>query len=82
MGEIDDAFLMVEAVARGGFVAFVPNSVARPAIRLKRVKALGALQPTSAGVHALYHNVEQAEFVRTAVEKLIQHAQEHLEKDE
>jgi DNA-binding transcriptional LysR family regulator len=24
MGELDDAFLMLEAVARGGFVAFVP----------------------------------------------------------
>lgn len=82
MGELDDAFLMVEAVARGGFVAFVPNSVARPAIRLKRVKALAAVQPTSAGVHALYHSTDQPEFARAAVEKLIEHAREHFEQDE
>lgn len=81
MGEVDDAFLMVEAVARGGFVAFVPNSVARPAIRLKRVKALATLQPTSAGVHALYHSGDQADFARSAVEKLIQHARENFEPD-
>ena len=82
MGEVDDAFLMVEAVARGGFVAFVPNSVARPAVRLKRVKALAALQPVSAGVHALYHSADQVDFARTAVEKLIDNARQQFEQED
>ena len=56
MGELDDAFLMLEAVARGGFVAFVPKSVARGAVKLGRVKTLATFQPTSAGVFALYHS--------------------------
>jgi len=76
MGELDDAFLMLEAVARGGFVAFVPKSVARPAVRLGRVKALAMLQPTSAGVFALYHSGGPSDLARAAVEKLIENARE------
>ncbi len=76
MGELDDAFLMLEAVARGGFVAFVPKSVAREAVKLGRVKALAMLQPTSAGVFALYHSGGPSDLARIAVEKLIQNARE------
>jgi LysR family transcriptional regulator, transcriptional activator of nhaA len=76
MGELDDAFLMLEAVARGGFVAFVPKSVARAAIKLGRVKALAVLEPTSAGVFALYHSGGPADLARVAVEKLIENARE------
>lgn len=81
MGELDDAFLMLEAVVRGGFVAFVPNSVAREAVKLGRVRALASFQPESAGVHALFHKTESAELAHAAVEKLIENAREHFEND-
>jgi LysR family transcriptional regulator, transcriptional activator of nhaA len=79
IGELDDTFLMLEAVARGGFVAFVPKSVARHAIQLGRVKALCQFSPSSAGVHALYHTSESAQLARLAVQKLIDNVREQLE---
>ena len=79
IGELDDAFLMLEAAARGGFVAFVPRSVAREAIKSGRVKALATLAPLSAGVHAVYHASETLQLARTAVEKLIESARENLD---
>jgi len=81
MGELDDAFLMLEAVVRGGFVAFVPNSVARPAVKLGRVRTLTAFQPASAGVHALYHDTESSSLARKAVEKLIENANQQFEEE-
>ncbi len=82
MGEVDDAFLMLEAVARGGFVAFVPKSVARSAVEQRRVKILAHFRPTSAGVHALFHRAEGPDLARTAVTKLIEHAREHFERED
>jgi LysR family transcriptional regulator, transcriptional activator of nhaA len=82
MGELDDAFLMLEAVARGGFVAFVPKSVARSAVKLGRVKALAVLEPTSAGVFALYHSGGPADLARAAVEKLIENARKLLDQSD
>jgi LysR family transcriptional activator of nhaA len=79
IGELDDAFLMLEAAARGGFVAFVPRSVAREAIKSGRVKALATLAPVTAGVHAVYHASDTLQLARTAVEKLIESARENLE---
>ncbi len=79
MGELDDAFLMVEAVARGGFIAFVPKSVARNSIKLGSVKVIAQFAPTSAGVYALYHQTDSAKLARTAVEKLIDNAREQFE---
>jgi DNA-binding transcriptional LysR family regulator len=74
------AFLMLEAVVRGGFVAFVPNSVARQAVKLGRVRVLASFQP-SAGVHALYHQTDSAELARKAVGKLIENARQLFEND-
>ena len=79
MGELDDAFLMLEAVARGGFVAFVPKTVARDAIKQGRVKALATLAPATAGVHAVYHASDTLQVARMAVEKLIENARETLD---
>jgi LysR family transcriptional regulator, transcriptional activator of nhaA len=79
MGEVDDSFLMLEAAARGGFVAFVPRSVAREAIKARRVKAITTLTPVNAGVHAVYHASDTLQLARTAVEKLIESARENLE---
>jgi LysR family transcriptional regulator, transcriptional activator of nhaA len=79
MGEADDAFLMFEAVLRGGLVAFVPSSIAREAIRLKRVKPLATLALTSSGVHAAYPSGDAFHLARTAVERLIEHARSNFE---
>jgi len=78
MGEVDDAFLMLEAVARGGFVAFVPRSVAREGLKLGRVKVLATLAPTAA-IHAIYHGSDTLQIARTAVEKLIENARESID---
>lgn len=79
MGELDDAFLMLEAVVRGNFVAFVPKSVAAEAIRQKRVKALATLSPATAGIHAVYPEKEALDLARTAVQRLIENARSHFE---
>lgn len=79
MAELDDAFLMLEAVTRGGFVAFVPRSVAREAIKAGRVKVLASLAPTTAGVHAVYHASDTVDMARTAVNKLIENARANLD---
>ncbi len=80
MGEVDDAFLMLEAVARGGAVAFVPRTVAREAVKLGRVKVLSSFAPKSAAVHALYHHGETVDLARAAVERLIANAKENLDE--
>ncbi len=79
MGELDDAFLMLEAAARGAFVAFVPRSIAHEALKSGRVKALATLSPATAAVHAVYHAVDTLPLARTAVEKLIENARKNLE---
>lgn len=80
VGESDDAFLMLEAAARGGFVAFVPHSVARDALATRRVRALEHLAPGAAAVHALYHDGESAGMARRAVEMLSEYATGGFEK--
>jgi LysR family transcriptional activator of nhaA len=79
VGELDDAFLMLEAVLRGGFVAFVPKSVARDAIRNNRVKPLLTLSPESAGVYAVYPAGDTLQIARKAVERLIENARAGFE---
>jgi LysR family transcriptional activator of nhaA len=74
VAELDDAFLMLEAVARGGFVAFVPRSVARDAIAAGRVQIIAELKEGSAAVYALYHRREHVDLARKAVELLAEHA--------
>lgn len=76
--ELDDAFLMLEAVARGRFVAFVPRSVARDAITARRVKVIAELPPGSAAVHALFHSADGVDLARKAVDLLAEHARTHF----
>lgn len=78
-GELDDAFLMLEAVTRGGFVAFVPSSVAKAALQLGKVKVIGEFVPASAGVHALYPSSEANQLARSVVARLIENAKELVE---
>ena len=79
MGEVDDSFLMLEAVLRGGFVAFVPRSVARDALRQNRVKALLSISTESAGVYAVYPKGDSLQIARAAVERLIENARAGFE---
>jgi LysR family transcriptional activator of nhaA len=78
VAELDDAFLMLEAVARGGFVAFVPRSVARDALAANRVKVIAELKQGSAAVFALYHRRDHVDLARKAVELLAEHARTHF----
>jgi LysR family transcriptional activator of nhaA len=81
VGEADDALFLLEAAARGGYVAFVPLSVARDAIAAKRLKTLATLTATHAGVYALYHDGDTADLARRAVHMLMEQARalQHLE---
>jgi LysR family transcriptional activator of nhaA len=72
--EVDDSLFLVEAAARGGYVAFVPRSVARDAIATGRLRVLARLATAHSGVYAVYQNVESADLARRAVEVLIQYA--------
>lgn len=78
-GELDDAFLMLEAVANGAFVAFVPWGVAREAARAGRVKVVATLPPNPAGVHAVYHSDGKLQLARIAVERLIANSRANLD---
>jgi LysR family transcriptional regulator, transcriptional activator of nhaA len=74
--ETDDALIMLSAVVRGGFIAFVPWSVARGPVSAGQVKVIAELKPEGISVHALYHNVEAATVARRAAEMLVKCAQE------
>jgi DNA-binding transcriptional LysR family regulator len=78
-GEVDDSFLMVEAALGGGFVAFVPKSVARPLLRGGQVKVLATLAPETAGIFAVYPEHEVLQLARTAVTMLTENARTRLE---
>ena len=82
VGETDDALFLLEAAARGGFVTFVPRSVARDAIAAGRLKALASLTATHAGVFALYQDGETADLARRAVKLLIEQVRALNELDE
>jgi len=75
-GVLDDAFLMLEAVLRGGFVAFLPRSIASPALGDGRVRALASLTLEAAGVYALYPEGDTLRLARSIVERLVQSATE------
>jgi DNA-binding transcriptional LysR family regulator len=71
VGETDDPFLLVEAAARGGYIAIVPRSVARDALIAGRVRVLAQVDTAHAGVHALYHDSATTDLAQRAIEKLI-----------
>ncbi len=73
-GEADDSMLMIEAAARGGFVAFVPRSVARDPVAAGRLRVVADIDPARVMVHAVYQDGEAAEMARRAVAILIEHA--------
>jgi LysR family transcriptional activator of nhaA len=74
IGDVDDAFLMLESVLRGRLVAFLPKSIARQALHQQQLKVLAELTPAAAGVYAIYPANNTFELARTAVERLIENA--------
>jgi LysR family transcriptional activator of nhaA len=81
-GELDDPLLMLEAVRRGSFVAFVPRSIARSALQEGSVRRIAKLPTESVGVHAIYHQTDTQQLVRAAIDKLIEGARESADPDE
>jgi DNA-binding transcriptional LysR family regulator len=75
--ESDDSLFLVEAAARGGYVAFVPSSVARDAVMAGRLRAIATLTPAHGGIHAIYQDGASAELVRRAIETLIDHVRDN-----
>jgi LysR family transcriptional activator of nhaA len=73
VAEADDALFMLEAAARGGYIAFVSRSIARDAIAAGRVKRLAQIDTEHLGIHALYHDGASAELARRAVDILVEH---------
>jgi LysR family transcriptional activator of nhaA len=71
VGEADDPLLLVEAAARGGYIAIVPRTVARDALAAGRIRVLAQVDTAGAGVHALYQDGVGAELARRAIERLI-----------
>lgn len=72
--EADDPLFLVEAAARGRFIAVVPRSVARDAISNGRLAELASVDSAHAGVYALYASGDTAELARRAVELLVRQA--------
>jgi LysR family transcriptional regulator, transcriptional activator of nhaA len=72
--ESDDSLFLIEAAARGGYVAFVPSTVARDAVAAGRLRALATLTPSHGGIHAIYQDGVSAELVRRAITTLIDNA--------
>lgn len=79
--ELDDAFLMLEAVAAGDFVAVVPRSVALDAIARQRVRVVASFRPAGAGIHAVFHSDETGAMVGNAVRRLTENARTRFEAD-
>ena len=71
--EADDSMFLLEAAVRGGYVAVVPRSIARDLIQAGKLRVLAQLDPSQAGVHALYQDGANGDLARRAVETLIEH---------
>ncbi len=70
--ESDDALFLVEAAARGGYLAFVPHALARDAISSGRLRTLARMDSPSGTVFALYPDGLTADLARRAIEVLIE----------
>ena len=75
--ESDDSLFLIEAAARGGYVAFVPGSVARDPIAAGRLTALAVVTPSHGGIHAIYQDGASAELVRRAITTLVEFVREN-----
>lgn len=72
IGEADDPAFLVEAAARGAYIAVVPKSCARDALASGRLKEIARVESAQAGVYALCQDGATAELARRAVQLLMQ----------
>jgi LysR family transcriptional activator of nhaA len=72
--ESDDSLFLIEAAASGGYVAFVPSSVAHDPVAAGRLRAIATLTPSHGGIHAIYQDGVSAELVRRAITTLVESA--------
>ncbi len=63
----------MKAAARGGYIAFVPRSIARDATSAGRLVVLAELSTAHAGVFALYQDRATADLARQAVAILVEY---------
>ena len=75
VAEADDALFLLEAAARGGYLAFVSRSIARDAVKAGRLKILGEIENSQLGVYAIFLEGASAELARRAVDVLVAHVQ-------
>lgn len=75
VGEADDPTFLLESAIRGGYIAVVPRTIVRDALRAGRVVVLAEVDASHAGVHAVYQDDNNAHVARRAVELLVAHAQ-------
>ena len=71
--EADDALFMLEAAARGGYVAFLSRAVIRDAVAAGRLQVLAEIDSSHPSVHAVYPDGAAADLARKAVEVLVAH---------
>ncbi len=75
VAEADDALFLLEAAARGGYLAFVSRSIARDAVNAGRLKILGEIENSQLGVHAIFQDGAAVDLARRAVDLLIAYVQ-------
>lgn len=75
VAEADDALFLLEAAARGGYVAFVSRSIARDAVNAGRLKIVGEIETSQLGVYAIFLEGAATELARRAVDVLTAHVQ-------
>jgi LysR family transcriptional activator of nhaA len=74
--EADDALFMVEAAARGGYIAIVPRSVTADAVAAGRLRVVANVDTgDEIGVYAVYPDSETAQLAKKAVELLLAQAE-------
>ncbi len=73
VAEADDALFLIEAAARGGYVSFIPRSIARDPIRNGRLKPIATTEAVHAGVYAVFQDGGTADLARRAVKVLMEH---------
>jgi DNA-binding transcriptional LysR family regulator len=79
VGEADDSIFLLEAAARGGYVAIVPRAIARERIARGELKVLAQFEPSQSGVFAMFQTGSSADLARRAVDILIEHVKAQID---
>ncbi|HEY1816037.1 MAG TPA: LysR family transcriptional regulator [Kofleriaceae bacterium] len=79
VGEADDSSFLLEAAARGGYVAIVPRAIARERIASGQLKVLAQFEPSQSGVFAMFQSGSSADLARRAVDILIEHVKAQID---